>query len=222
MVSHALLTSTSVSKFSKATNLFEILTQYCSLHSTSFNSWDWTSNMNPACSLFTYCHSFPNFCHHEVVVSITICCPEWTDKCRFLSMKIWSILLWVLQSGDVQVTLWMLRCGNIVILPVRFLDEVKLDTLTPLLLLLFACWLSFTIVGLKMSSLPSLELKSPNKFSYGISGIYQKPVLILYRTCPLYQQIYLIIIRIITYPLTRILIKKDNVFYVPSKRANNY
>jgi hypothetical protein len=48
----------------------------------------------------------------------------------------WSIWLCVLPSGDVQVTLWMLRCGNIVLLTVRFLDVAKLTTLTPLSLLI--------------------------------------------------------------------------------------
>jgi hypothetical protein len=84
----------------------------------------------------------------------------------------------------------MLRCGNIVLLTVRFLDVAKLTTLTPLSLLV-ACRLSFPIVGLKMSSLPTLALKSPNKISYGTSGIYQKPVLVPHRTCPLYHQFYL-------------------------------
>jgi hypothetical protein len=42
------------------------------------------------------------------------------------------------------------------------LDVAKLTTLTPLSLLV-ACGLSFPIVVLKMSSLPTLALKSPNK-----------------------------------------------------------
>jgi hypothetical protein len=45
-------------------------------------------------------------------------------------------------------------------------------SLTPLSLLISGK-LSFPIVGLKMSSLPTLALKSPNKFSYGILGIYR-------------------------------------------------
>jgi hypothetical protein len=44
----------------------------------------------------------------------------------------------------------------------RFLDVAKFTTLTPLSLLIL-CKLSFPIVGLKMSSLPTLALKSPNK-----------------------------------------------------------
>jgi hypothetical protein len=39
-----------------------------------------------------------------------------TFECLRLSTRIWSIWLWVFPSGDVQVYLWMLRCGNIVLL----------------------------------------------------------------------------------------------------------
>jgi hypothetical protein len=28
---------------------------------------------------FTHCQSFPNLCHHPLVVSIAILCPEWSD-----------------------------------------------------------------------------------------------------------------------------------------------
>jgi hypothetical protein len=59
-------------------------------------------------------------------------------------------------------------------LTVRFLD-VKFTTLTPL---------PFPIAGLKMSSLPTLALKSPNKFSYGILAIYQIHVLVLRGSVP--------------------------------------
>jgi hypothetical protein len=65
-------------------------------------------------------------------------------------------------SGDVQVYLWMLRCGNIIHLTLRFLDVEKFTNLTPLSLLI-SCKLSFPIVSLKMSSLPTLALKSPNR-----------------------------------------------------------
>jgi hypothetical protein len=49
----------------------------------------------------------------------------------------------------------MLQCGNIVLLTIWFLDVAKFSTLTPLSLLT-SCKLSFPIVGLKMSSLPTL------------------------------------------------------------------
>jgi hypothetical protein len=72
--------------------------------------------------------------------------------------------------------LWMLQHGNIVILKIRFLDVTKFTTLTPLSLLV-SCELSFPVVGLKMSSLPTLALKSPNKIH----------LLVFHRTCPLYN-----------------------------------
>jgi hypothetical protein len=62
-------------------------------------------------------------------------------------------------SGYVQG----LRSGNIVLLTVRFLDVAKFTTLTPLSLLI-SSKLSFPIVALKMSSLPTLALKSLKKF----------------------------------------------------------
>jgi hypothetical protein len=56
----------------------------------------------------------------------------------------------------IDVAMW-----NIVLLTLRFLDVAKFTNLTPLSLLI-SCKLSFPIVGLKMSSLPTLALKSPN------------------------------------------------------------
>jgi hypothetical protein len=128
------------------------------------------------------------------VVSITICCPEWRTssilECRLLYIKIWSIWLCVLPSIDVQLTLWILPCGNIVLLTVGLFHVAKLVTLTPLLLLI-SCQFPFPIVGLKISSLSTFELKSLIKFLYGTSGIYQIPVLVLQTTCPIYHQFYL-------------------------------
>jgi hypothetical protein len=56
----------------------------------------------------------------------------------------------------------MLRCGNTVLLTMRFLDVEKFITLIPLSLLIL-CKFSLPIVGLKMSPLLTLVLKSPNK-----------------------------------------------------------
>jgi hypothetical protein len=52
-----------------------------------------------------------------------------------------------------------LRCGNIVLLTEGFLDVAKFTNLNPLSLLI-PCKLAFPIVGLKMSSQPTLALKS--------------------------------------------------------------
>jgi hypothetical protein len=51
------------------------------------------------------------------------------------------------------------RCGNIVLLTVRYFDVAKFTTLTALSLLI-SCKLSFPIVGLKMSSLPICDSNS--------------------------------------------------------------
>jgi hypothetical protein len=71
----------------------------------------------------------------------------------------------------------------------RFVDVANFTTLTPLLLLI-SCELSFPIVGLKMSSLPTLALKS-NKIFDSIQHIYRIHVLVIHRTCPSYHQFYL-------------------------------
>jgi hypothetical protein len=57
----------------------------------------------------------------------------------------------------------MLQCGYIVLLTVRFLDVTKNTYLTPLSLLISRKF-SFPIVGLKMSSFPTLLLKSEFSF----------------------------------------------------------
>jgi hypothetical protein len=56
----------------------------------------------------------------------------------------------------------MLQCGNTVLLTLRFLDVAKFTNQTPLSLLIL-CKPAFPVVGLKMSSLPSVALKSPNR-----------------------------------------------------------
>jgi hypothetical protein len=69
----------------------------------------------------------------------------------------------------------MLRSGNIVLLTLRFLNVGKFINLTPLSLLILCKLLSFPIVGLKMSSLPTLVYLL-SEVSYGILGIYQTHV----------------------------------------------
>jgi hypothetical protein len=49
-----------------------------------------------------------------------------------------------------------------VLLTTKLLDVAKFTTLTPLTLLI-SCELSFQIIGLKISSLPTFALKSLNK-----------------------------------------------------------
>jgi hypothetical protein len=141
-VSQALLISTSASKFPKAANPYEISTWYCCLPCTSFNFL--RMNLSYEIYLFIHFWSLPTFCHHQIVIRITICCPEWSViKYTWMPslIKIWSVWLWVFPSGDVQETLWMLRCGNIILLTIRFLDVAKFTTLT----LLISCKLSFPV-----------------------------------------------------------------------------
>jgi hypothetical protein len=78
----------------------------------------------------------------------------------------------------------MLPFGSIVLLSLRFLNVSKFTTITPLLLLIL-CKLSFPVVVLKMSSLPTLALKSPlTKFSHGILGVYETHVPIAHGSRP--------------------------------------
>jgi hypothetical protein len=81
-----------------------------------------------------------------------------TLECCLLSTK--NIVNLTAFPSDVQESLRMLQCGNIVLWTLRFLELAKFTTLTPLSLLI-SCKVSFPIVGLKMSSLPTLAVKSP-------------------------------------------------------------
>jgi hypothetical protein len=89
-------------------------------------------------------------------------------------------------SGDIQVYLWVLQCGNIVLLTVRFSDVAKFTTLTHAI----SCKLPFPIVGIKMSSLLTVALKSLPEISYGILGIYQMHIPVPQRSCPSHNQFY--------------------------------
>jgi hypothetical protein len=101
-----------------------------------------------------------------MVVSITICCPEWSDiKYTWMPSPVYQNMVNLIMGfpfGDVQVHWWMLQRGNIVLLTMRFLDVTTFTTLTPLSLQMW-CTLSFLIVNLKTSSVPTLVLKSPNR-----------------------------------------------------------
>jgi hypothetical protein len=68
-------------------------------------------------------------------------------------------------SKCMNVVMW-----NIVVLSVRFLDVVKFTCLTPLSSLI-SHKLLFPVVSSKLSSLPTLALKSPNKIFVWYLGI---------------------------------------------------
>jgi hypothetical protein len=68
----------------------------------------------------------------------------------------------------------------------QILNVPKFTILTPLSLLV-SCKLSFQIICLKMSSLPTSTLKSPK---YDTKGIYQKHVQIPHRSSLSHSQFY--------------------------------
>jgi hypothetical protein len=73
----ALLMSKLSSELSKAADLFEISTWYFSLTSTSSNFF--RSNLNQNFALLIYLLKFTQFCHYQVVVSITVSSSEGAD-----------------------------------------------------------------------------------------------------------------------------------------------
>ena len=80
------------------------------------------------------------------------------------------------------------RCGKIVVLTTRFFDVAKCTILTLLLLLLLLllsswCRLWLPIVGLKIFSLPTFALKSPNIIFTWYLGNDKKTAIILNKNC---------------------------------------
>jgi len=76
-----------------------------------------------------------------------------------ISVKIRSTWMCVSPSGEVQVYIWMLRCGNIILLIIRSFDVAKFTTLTPLSTLI-SHKLVFSIVGLKISCLLTFAIRN--------------------------------------------------------------
>jgi hypothetical protein len=75
------------------------------------------------------------------------------------------------------------------LLTVRFLDVVMFTTLTPLSLLI-SCKPSFPSAGLKISSLPTLALKSPNKIFIMVFREFIEHILIPRGSFPSHHQFY--------------------------------
>jgi len=121
-------------------------------------------NIKLLCCLFTYCQSFTNFCNHQTVISQSAPLKLYTPsilECHLLSINMWSIWFGIFPSAEVQVYCRKFRCRNTVFLTIRFCDVAKFTILTPLSLL---SWYrpSFPIVSLKIFSLLTFTLKSPN------------------------------------------------------------
>jgi hypothetical protein len=72
-------------------------------------------------------------------------------ECCFVSMKIWLVWLHVFPVGEVQGCLWMLWCGNVILLTVSFLDMAEFTPLTALSLIIL-CTPSFPVISLKILS----------------------------------------------------------------------
>ena len=163
MFSQVLFMSSLSFKFSKAANLFEISIWYCFLTSSSLRFLRLnltTSNFGVACLLAANL-SLTFATIRELSVSLSAPLKDHTLsilECHLLYVNMWSICLWVFPSGEVQVYLWMFRCGNIMLLTTRFFDVAKFTVLTSLSLL---SWCSHSVVGLKIFFLPNFSFKSP-------------------------------------------------------------
>jgi hypothetical protein len=111
--------------------------------------------------VYTHWKSLPNFCHQQIVVSITFCCRVISDMMyTWIMFHIYrnaNIFIWVFPSADVQVNLWMLLCRNTMLL-----DVSVLSALAPLSVVI-SCKLSLPVVGLKISLLRTLAFKSATK-----------------------------------------------------------
>jgi hypothetical protein len=129
---------------------------------------------------FNYRQFFRNYSIHQVVISsITVTFSERPyiryALCHFLCVNMWSVI-----PPDVQVYLWMFRCGNVVLLTLR-------------------CWLRqslllqhhyrfhvnlFSAVGLKISSHPDFALACHKGTSLLYVGNSSNVDLIPHRNCP--------------------------------------
>ena len=150
-------------KFSKAADLYKIKIWYC------FPTYSSLSFLRLHLSTSNFCA--PSLLNANLSLtfattrqwSVSVSSPENHTRiileCHLLSINTWSIWLWVFPSREVQTYLRMLCCWNIKLLTPNCL---KFTILTPLSLL---SWyrLSFPTVGLKISSLRSYALKSPNR-----------------------------------------------------------
>jgi hypothetical protein len=113
--------SSSSSKLSKVANLLEILTWYCSSTSTSFSFLRLNLSLSVFCATRFLTDSLSVTFATTRQWSVSHSAPQKgrtsiTYECRLLSVKTWSIWLCVLPSGEVQLYLWILRCGNIITL----------------------------------------------------------------------------------------------------------
>ena len=70
LFSQALFISSPSLKFSEAPNLFVISIWYYFITPSSFSF-----PVNLLCCFFTYCQSYPKFCNHQIMISVTVSSP---------------------------------------------------------------------------------------------------------------------------------------------------
>jgi len=158
LLSQAILTSSLLSKFFKATNFFsKILTSYYILTSTTFKF----SRLNLSISeirhwLFTYWQIIPTICIYHIVTNITVSPSENQTSCLFkyhlLSERNCLTSLSSISREGAQVYLWQFQRRNIVQLTDTFFDVSCFTTHTPLSVLV-SYKLFLLVVNLKISLL---------------------------------------------------------------------
>jgi hypothetical protein len=111
------------------------------------------------------------FIYLQNMAKLTVGFPTWRHPNKFINVALWE-----------QCTLTM-----------RFLDVAKCTTPTALSLIIL-CKPSFPVVGLKISSQPSLTVKFPNKmFIWYLGNISNTCFNSSYRSCPPHHQFYLLL-----------------------------
>jgi hypothetical protein len=89
---------------------------------------------------FTFWQSLSNFRKDQILVSITVSSLKWSDISyiwvpSFMYQDDVGNMI-VSPPGECQVYLWMLRCGKMVLLTIRFFKVGKFTSLSPLTLLI--------------------------------------------------------------------------------------
>jgi len=156
-------------KFSKAAKLFEILIWYCVLTSSSLNVLRLTLSSSNSCVLCLLNANLSlNFTTNRYW-SVSQSVPLKDRTSSALECHLLCINMWLIWSGEFQEFLWIFRCRNVVLLSTRFFYVAKSSILTPLSLLSW-CRLTFQVVDLKISSVLSNALKSPDRVSMRYLG----------------------------------------------------
>jgi hypothetical protein len=155
-----ILILTSMSKSFKAADLLETWTQYFFYRLPHVTSWDWTSPYE-ICVIFVYLLLVSSKILPPPDSGIIVCCPEWSDiKYAWMPSCTYQNVLYLTLGFPIR------RYPSLFLDVVMWKHEIfrcaKFTVLTPVSLLI-SCKLYFPIGTLKMSSMPTLTLKSTNK-----------------------------------------------------------